>query len=55
MELRAIDSDGNPTEERHDPVLYVNVDGEAVITTPVSLQYYDDQITVRGAASIPNE
>jgi diacylglycerol kinase family enzyme len=35
--------------------LFVNVDGEAVITTPVSMQYYDDQLTVRGANSIPNE
>ena len=35
--------------------LFVNVDGEAVITTPVSMQFHDDQLTVRGAASIPNE
>ena len=35
--------------------LFVNVDGEAVITTPVSMQYHDDQLTVRGAATIPNE
>lgn len=40
-------SDGDP--------LFVNVDGEAVITTPVSLQYHDDQLTVRGAAKIPND
>ena len=35
--------------------IFVNVDGEAVITTPVSMQYYDDQLTVRGASKIPNE
>ncbi len=35
--------------------IFVNVDGEAVITTPVSMQYHDDQLTVRGASSIPNE
>lgn len=35
--------------------LFVNVDGEAVITTPVSMQYHDDQLTVRGAVTIPNE
>jgi diacylglycerol kinase family enzyme len=35
--------------------LFVNVDGEAVITTPVSMKYHDDQLTVRGAISIPNE
>ncbi len=40
-------SDGDP--------LFVNVDGEAVITTPATMQYHDDQLTVRGAASIPNE
>ena len=40
-------SDGDP--------LFLNVDGEAVITTPAIMQYHDDQLTVRGAASIPNE
>tara|TARA_B110000881_G_C18594339_1_gene530196 strand:- start:55 stop:1209 length:1155 start_codon:yes stop_codon:yes gene_type:complete len=55
MQLKAIDSNNNPTDDSHDPELYVNVDGEAVLTTPVSLQYFENQITVRGAASIPNE
>jgi len=40
-------SDGSP--------LVINVDGEAVITTPATMQYHNDQLTVRGAASIPNE
>jgi diacylglycerol kinase family enzyme len=40
-------SDGAP--------LIINVDGEAVITTPATMQYHNDQLTVRGAASIPNE
>ena len=40
-------SDGDP--------IVVNVDGEAVINTPVTMQHHDDQLTVRGAASIPNE
>ncbi len=35
--------------------LFVNVDGEAVLTTPVSMEYADNQLTVRGAANIPNE
>jgi diacylglycerol kinase family enzyme len=35
--------------------LFVNVDGEAVLTTPVSMEYADNQLTVRGAATIPNE
>ena len=35
--------------------LMIGVDGEAVITTPATMQYHDDQLTVRGAAAIPNE
>jgi len=35
--------------------LIIGVDGEAVITTPATMQYHDDQLTVRGATSIPNE
>ena len=35
--------------------LMIGVDGEAVITTPATMHYHDDQLTVRGAASIPNE
>ncbi len=38
-----------------DSPLMIGVDGEAVITTPATMQYHDDQLTVRGAASIPNE
>ena len=37
------------------PPMFLNVDGEAVITTPATMQFHDDQLTVRGAASIPNE
>ncbi len=37
------------------PPMFLNVDGEAVITTPATMQYHDDQLTVRGADSIPNE
>ena len=35
--------------------MFLNVDGEAVITTPAIMRHHDDQLTVRGAASIPNE
>ncbi len=35
--------------------MFINVDGEAVITTPITMQYHNDQLTVRGATSIPNE
>ncbi len=55
MELKAVDSNDMPTNESHNPDLFVNVDGEAVMTTPISLKYFENQITVRGAKSIPNQ
>ena len=55
LEVKAVDSENQPTDESHNPAMYVNVDGEAVLTTPVSMEYFDNQITVRGATSIPNE
>lgn len=55
LEVRAVDEDGNPSEQSHNPIMFVNVDGEAVLTTPVSMKYHENQITVRGASSIPNE
>ena len=55
LEVKAVDSENQPTDESHNPAMYVNVDGEAVLTTPVSMKYFDNQITVRGATSIPNE
>ena len=55
LEVRAVDKDGNPSNKSHNPRMFVNVDGEAVLTTPVSMKYHEDQITVRGASSIPNE
>ena len=55
LEVKSVNSQGEPTEESHNPTMYVNVDGEAVLTTPVSMKYHDNQIIVRGAKSIPNE
>jgi len=55
FELKSVDSNDNPIDKGHNPDLFVNVDGEAVITTPVKPQYFEGQITVRGAASIPNQ
>ena len=52
---RALAAGGTRTQRITSFLPFVNVDGEAVITTPVSLQYHDDQLTVRGAAKIPNE
>jgi diacylglycerol kinase family enzyme len=50
-----VDKDGKPSNESHNPTMFVNVDGEAVLTTPVTMKYHEDQITVRGSSSIPNQ
>ena len=56
FEIGAVDSDGNPSDtEPHSPTLFINVDGEACLTTPCSLQFHTDQLIVRGASRIPNE
>jgi len=55
LEVRAVDEDGNPSNESHNPIMFVNVDGEAVLTTPVSMKYHENQLIVRGASSIPNQ
>ena len=55
MELKAVDSNNNPINNPHNPELFVNVDGEAVMTTPVKLKYFEDQLIVRGASRIPNQ
>jgi diacylglycerol kinase family enzyme len=55
LEVRAVGEDGEPTNDSHNPTMFVNVDGEAVLTTPISMAYHEDQLSIRGAASIPNE
>ena len=55
LEVRAVGGDGEPSNDSHNPTMFVNVDGEAVLTTPISMAYHEDQISIRGAASIPNE
>ena len=56
FEIGAVDSDGNPSDTQpHSPPLFINVDGEACLTTPCSLQFHSDQLVVRGASTIPNE
>ena len=55
MELKSVDSNGKPSEKSHHPDLFVNVDGEAVMTTPIQLEYFEDQLIVRGASNIPNQ
>jgi len=56
FEIGAVDSKGNPSDtEPHSPPLFINVDGEACLTTPCTLQFHSDQLIVRGASRIPNE
>jgi len=54
--IGACDTDGSPSESlQHDPLLYVNVDGESCLTTPATFNFYPDQIKIRGVAVLPNE
>lgn len=56
FKIGACDADGNPSSsKKHEPLLYVNVDGECCLTTPASFQYHPDQLIVRGRDTIPNE
>lgn len=55
LELKSVDFDDRPSEKPHQPDLFVNIDGEAVMTTPIKLEYFEDQLTVRGAENIPNQ
>ena len=55
LELKSVDLNDNPSEKPHQPDLFVNIDGEAVMTTPIKLEYFEDQLTVRGAENIPNQ
>lgn len=55
LELRNIDENDQPSNAPHDPPMWVQVDGEPCLMTPAIIQYVPDQLTVRGAPSIPNE
>ena len=54
LEVRALGEDGEPSNDAHNPTMFVNVDGEAVLTTPIMMSYHNAQLTVRGAETIPN-
>ena len=55
FEIKALDSEGNPTEEKgHDPPLFISLDGEISMTTPVSFEFHEGQLNVRGGQSPPN-
>tara|TARA_B100000686_G_scaffold260400_1_gene273130 strand:+ start:459 stop:1520 length:1062 start_codon:yes stop_codon:yes gene_type:complete len=55
FEIRALDSEGNPTAEvGHDPPLFISLDGEISMTTPVRFEFHDAQLNVRGGPNPPN-
>ena len=54
FEIRNIDEDHNPSNQPHEPPMWIQVDGEPCLMTPAIIQFVDDQLTVRGGASIPN-
>ena len=56
FEIGAVDSEGQPSQTQpHNPPLFINVDGEACLTTPCSLEFHPHQLIVRGGTTIPNE
>jgi len=55
FEIKALDSEGNPTEEHgHEPPLYISLDGEISVTSPVKFEFHPDQLLVRGGPNPPN-
>ena len=54
LEIRNIDGDDQPHSVPHDPPMWIQVDGEPCLMTPAIIEFFPDQLTVRGAASIPN-
>ena len=55
FEIKALDSEGNPTDGKgHDPPLFISLDGEISMTTPVSFEFHEGQLHVRGGQSPPN-
>ena len=55
FEIRALDDNGEPTLERgYDPPLYISLDGEISITTPVKFDFHSNVLNVRGGDNPPN-
>ena len=56
FEIMALDSEGNPTDDHgHDPPLFISLDGEISMTTPVSFEFHEGQLKVRGGSYPPNK
>ncbi len=55
FEIRALDENGKPTDQHgHDPPLFISLDGEISMTTPVRFEFHKNQLNVRGGHSPPN-
>ena len=55
FEIKALDSEGKPTDEKgREPPLFISLDGEISMTTPVSFEFHEGQLNVRGSRSPPN-
>ena len=55
FEINALDGDGNPTKEHgHDPPLFISLDGEISMTTPVKFDFHANVLNVRGGTDPPN-
>jgi len=55
FEIRALDKEGNPTQEHgHDPALFISIDGEISMTTPIKFDFHANVLNVRGGRDPPN-
>ena len=55
FEIKALDKHGDPTDEHgHDPPLFISLDGEISMTTPVKFEFKKNQLLVRGGPTAPN-
>ena len=55
FEIKALDKHGDPTDGHgHDPPLFISLDGEISMTTPVKFEFKKNQLLVRGGPTAPN-
>ena len=53
LEIKSVDENDNPSDESHNPPLYVQADGEPCMQTPALLEYYSKQLWIRGSIQVP--
>ena len=52
FEILTVDEEGEPCELSHDPPMTINVDGEPCLQTPAILEFYPNQLWIRGAHDV---